>query len=87
LIHLISRVRCNKHAPNKYIPNSEPEPGVELVSEGEVKGTDIWYFAYKEGIFVKTVTNGTADVTATATAQGITIPMKRVFQNELKLVK
>lgn len=66
---------------------SEPEPGVELVSEGDVKGTDIWYFAYKEGIFVKTVTNGTADVTATATAQGITIPMKRVFQNELKLVK
>lgn len=66
---------------------SEPEPGVELVSEGDVKGTDIWYFAYKEGIFVKTVTNGTADITATATAQGITIPMKRVFQNELKLVK
>lgn len=66
---------------------SEPEPGVELVSEGDVKGTDIWYFAYKEGIFVKTVTNGTADVTATATAQGITIPMKRVFQNEMKLVK
>ena len=66
---------------------SEPEPGVELVSEGEVKGSDIWYFAYKEGIFVKMVTNGTADVTATATAQGVTIPMKRVFQNELKLVK
>lgn len=43
--------------------------------------------SFKEGIFVKTVTNGTADVTATATAQGITIPMKRVFQNELKLVK
>jgi hypothetical protein len=66
---------------------SEPEPGVELVSEGEVKGTDIWYFAYKEGIFVKMVTNGSADITATATAQGVTIPMKRMFQNELKLVK
>jgi hypothetical protein len=65
---------------------SEPEPGVELVSEGEVKGTDILYFAYKEGILVKAVTNGVGDVTATATAQGITIPMKRVFQNELKLV-
>lgn len=66
---------------------SEPEPGVELVSEGDVKGTDIWYFAYKEGIFVKTVTNGMGDITATATAQGVTIPMKRVFQNEMKLVK
>ncbi len=66
---------------------SEPEPGVELVSEGEVNGTDILYFAYKEGILVKAVTNGVGDVTATATAQGITIPMKRVFQNELKLVK
>jgi len=66
---------------------SEPEPGVELVSEGDVKGTDIWYFAYKEGILVKTVTNGMGDITATATAQGVTIPMKRVFQNEMKLVK
>jgi len=66
---------------------SEPESGVELVSEGEVKGTDIWYFAYKEGIFVKTVSTGTADVTATASAQGVTIPMKRVFKSEMKLVK
>jgi hypothetical protein len=66
---------------------SEPEPGVELVSEGEVKGTDILYFAYKDGILVKAVTNGVGDVTATATAQGVTIPMKRVYQNELKLVK
>ncbi len=66
---------------------SEPEPGVELVSEGEVKGTDIWYFAYKEGIFVKTVTNGMSDTTATATAQGITIPMKRMFKGEIVLVK
>jgi hypothetical protein len=66
---------------------SEPEPGVELVSEGEVKGTDIWYFAYKEGIFVKTVTNGIGDVIATATAQGISIPMKRKFNGEMVLVK
>jgi len=66
---------------------SEPEPGVELVSEGEVKGTDIWYFAYKEGIFVKIVTNGIGDVIATATAQGISIPMKRKYNGEMVLVK
>jgi hypothetical protein len=66
---------------------SEPEPGVELVSEGEVKGTDIWYFAFKEGIFVKTVSNGTADIIATASVQGISIPMKREFSGEMVLVK
>ncbi len=66
---------------------SEPEPGVELVSEGEVKGTDIWYFAYKEGIFVKTVSNGTADIIATASVQGISIPMKREFSGEMVLLK
>jgi len=66
---------------------SEPEPGVELVSEGEVKGTDIWYFAYKEGIFIKTVSNGTADIIATASVQGISIPMKREFSGEMVLVK
>ena len=66
---------------------SEPEPGVELVLEGEVKGTDIWYFAYKEGIFVKTVSNGTADIIATASVQGISIPMKREFNSEMVLIK
>jgi hypothetical protein len=66
---------------------SEPEPGVELDLEGEIKGTDIWYFAYKEGIFIKTVSNGTADVTATASAQGVTIPMKRKFSGEMVLLK
>jgi len=66
---------------------SEPEPGVELVSEGEVKGTDIWYFAFKEGIFVKTVSNGTADIIATASVQGISIPMKREFSGEMVLIK
>ena len=66
---------------------SEPEPGVELVSEGEVKGTDIWYFAYKEGIFVKTVSNGTGDIIATASVQGISIPMKREYNSEMVLVK
>jgi len=66
---------------------SEPEPGVELDLEGEVKGTDIWYFAYKEGIFIKTVSNGTADIIATASAQGISIPMKREFNSEMVLIK
>lgn len=66
---------------------SEPEPGVQLESEGDFKGTETWFFAYKEGIYVKTISSGTAEMTATAAAQGITIPIKRVFKNELKLVK
>jgi hypothetical protein len=66
---------------------SEPEPGVELESEGDFKGAETWYFAYKEGIYVKTISSGTVEMTATAAAQGITIPMKRVFNNEMKLVK
>lgn len=66
---------------------SEPEPGVQLESEGDFKGTETWYFAYKEGIYVKTTSSGTAEMTATAAAQGITIPITRVFKNELKLVK
>ena len=66
---------------------SEPEPGVQLESEGDFKGTETWYFAYKEGIYVKTLSSGTSDMTATAAAQGITIPIKRVFKSELKLTK
>ena len=66
---------------------SEPKPGMELESKGDLKGTDTWYFAYKEGIYVKTISNATADVTSTATAQGITIPMKKISKSEMKLVK
>lgn len=65
---------------------SQPQPGVDLVSEGKINGTDIWYFAYKEGMLVKVITKGTGETTAKG-PQNITIPMTRQFEGEVKLIK
>jgi hypothetical protein len=39
------------------------EQGMELITSGEVTGTGSWYFAYKEGVFVKSVSEGTGKTT------------------------
>jgi hypothetical protein len=61
--------------------------GMEVLSEGEIVGKSTCYFAYKEGIFVKMVIEGTAEGTVTVSAQNLEIPMTRKFKNEVELVK
>jgi hypothetical protein len=64
------------------------EQGIELITKADVEGTDIWYFAYKKGIFVKAITNGTAIGTVTGSGpQQISIPLTREFKYETKLIK
>jgi len=64
------------------------QEGVKLNSSGEIKGTDIWYFAHKEGIFVKIITEGIGKGTITAVGpQKMKIPMTREFKTEVKLIK
>jgi hypothetical protein len=47
-----------------------------------------WYFAYKEGIFVKMISNGSAEGTITVSGpQNMSIPMTREVKGEIKLVK
>lgn len=62
--------------------------GMQLAIEGEVQGKGTWYFAYKEGIFVKDTTNiSTVGTISTSGAQAMTIPMKQEMTMETKLVK
>lgn len=61
--------------------------GMEVVSVGEIVGKSTWYFAYKEGIFVKMITEGTAEGTITVSAQNLEIPLTRKFRMEVELVK
>jgi hypothetical protein len=62
--------------------------GLQLAIEGEVQGKGTWYFAYKEGIFVKDTTNIFTDATiSTSGAQAMTIPMNQEMKMETKLVK
>ena len=62
--------------------------GVEMSFKGDIQGTETWYFAYKEGIFVKGIM--TAHTRATITTSGIqamTIPLEQETRMETKLVK
>ncbi len=62
--------------------------GAEMTFKGDIKGTETWYFAYKEGIFVKGMVNAFTDGTIEVSGvQSMTIPMKQETKMETKLVK
>lgn len=62
--------------------------GAEMTFKGDIKGTETWYFAYKEGVFVKGMVNALTDGTIEVSGvQSMTIPMKQETKMETKLVK
>ena len=63
------------------------QQGMELITEGEISGSGTFYFAYKEGIFVKMTTEGTSEGTITVSAQGLEIPQTQEIKQEVKLIK
>jgi len=79
-------VRISSDVTGTYEGKGEAQ-GMEVVSVGEIVGKSTWYFAYKEGIFVKMITEGTAEGTVTVTAQNLEIPLTRKFTMGIELVK
>lgn len=62
--------------------------GADLTFKGEFEGTDIWFFAYKEGIFVKMTSKSFVDLTVEITSpQSFTIPTTQERKSEVILVK
>jgi hypothetical protein len=62
--------------------------GANLYFEGDIETKDVWYFAYKEGIFVKSISEGMTEGNVAVTgAQKMTIPMTMEMKVETKLVK
>lgn len=62
--------------------------GAELTFKGNIKGTETWYFAYRDGVFVKGMVNALTDGTIEVSgAQSMTIPMKQETKMETKLIK
>ncbi|KPJ59225.1 MAG: hypothetical protein AMJ46_12020 [Latescibacteria bacterium DG_63] len=63
------------------------EGQMELVTSGEVQGKDTWYFAYKEGLYVKAESEAFVKGSiTTADPQGMKIPMNNTIRIELALV-
>lgn len=62
--------------------------GANLYFEGDIETKDVWYFAYKEGIFVKSISEGMTEGNVAVTgAQKMTIPMTMETKFETKLIK
>jgi len=62
------------------------QQGMDMVMTGTGKGTDVWYFAIKEGIYVKATSEGTYEMSISVSAAGMTIPMTMTQKGELTLV-
>jgi hypothetical protein len=69
------------------IESKGEQQGIELSTQGEIKGTTTWYFAYKEGLFIKQMSEGTVEGTVDVPSQGLQIPFSREMTSEINLVK
>jgi hypothetical protein len=64
------------------------QQGVGVSFSGEVEGTDVWYFAYKEGVFVKSSSDATIDLEVNVSDPSVpTIPMHQEMKVELALIR
>jgi hypothetical protein len=69
------------------ISGTGKQQGMDTSTDGTSKGKDVWYFAVKEGIFVKSTSELTTEVTTSLTgAQSMTIPTTQTRTGEVKLV-
>ena len=65
------------------------QQGAEWTMQSDMDGSGTWYFAYKEGILVRDVTEGTADGTIVVHAPNgdMTIPVSRDYSMVTELMK
>jgi hypothetical protein len=68
------------------ITGSGSQQGMDMVFSGTGKGTDLWYFAVKEGIYVKSTSDMKMDISITLSALGQTLPTTQTRKGEVKLV-
>jgi hypothetical protein len=68
------------------ISGSGNQMGMDMDFSGTHKGTDLWYFAVKEGIFVKSTSELTTEMSINVPAAGMTIPSTQTRKSEVKLV-
>lgn len=70
---------------NGTIAGSGSQMGQDMSFAGTTKGKDIWYFAVKEGLYVKTTSESTSEVSIDVPAAGMSIPMTMTSKGEIKL--
>ena len=67
---------------------SQTTPAITLVTDGETEGTMILYFAWKEGLFVKSTMTSKVKSTVTASgAQNLSFPMDMEVTSNIEMLK
>lgn len=80
-VKIVSRLRGPRNG-------KQSAQGVTLTTEGNVEGVMTWYFAYKEGIFVKSIMESSSPSTvSTSGAQSFTFPMELKINSVVQLSK
>jgi hypothetical protein len=78
-----ARIRANVTGT---ISGTGSQQGLEMIFGGTHQGTDVWYFAVKEGFFVKSTSDLTTDATISISGpQNMTIPSKSTRKSEVIL--
>jgi hypothetical protein len=67
------------------ITGSGSQMGQDLTFSGTLKGKDIWYFAVKDGVYVKSNTDTTTQMSIDVAAAGMSIPVTQTTKSEVKL--
>jgi hypothetical protein len=68
------------------ISGSGNQQGMDMVFSGTGKGTDLWYFAVKEGVYVRSTTELTMQIFVTLSSLGQTLPTTQTRNGEVRLV-
>lgn len=62
--------------------------GADLAFDGDIKSDDVWYFAYKEGVFTRSLSDAITESTINVTGPAdMSIPMTMKTKFDIKLVE
>lgn len=67
------------------ISGSGSQMGQDLTFAGTSKGKDVWFFAVKDGYYVKANSEMTTEMSIDVAAAGMTIPVTQTTKSEVKL--
>lgn len=87
-LELIDGVECARVVAQVTgtISGSGNQMGQDMTFAGTSKGKDVWFFAIKDGHYVKSNSESTTEASIDVPAAGMTIPMTMTSKSELKLV-
>ncbi|HSA94970.1 MAG TPA: hypothetical protein VLJ16_02885 [Acidobacteriota bacterium] len=75
-----------KSAVTATISGTGNQQGMDMAISGTGKGTDVWYFAIKDGLYVKATSDLSMEMAVTVSAANMTIPVTQTRKSEVTLV-